>query len=118
MNNQEWLGYLLGEYDPIDVIHIRHAKTAPNYVYIGRAGKGKPGSPLANPYRMSHGGERMAVIEKYRVWLHDRLRDGTPQMAELRRLNQLRKRYGRLYLVCFCAPKPCHGDVIKEALDA
>lgn len=67
----------------------------PDAVYIGR------GSPWGNPFRIGVDGDRQAVIAHYEAWLRD-------QQHLLKRLDELRGRD----LVCFCAPRPCHGDLL------
>ena len=102
----------------INVIHIKNADfNDPSTVYIGRGGKGKRGSPLANPFRMMQESQRQNVLHQYEFWLWNALKDGTPQMAELQRLIGIYNDTGKLNLVCFCAPKPCHGDFIKLAIE-
>lgn len=76
-------------------------------VYVGRAmnrgGWRLAASPLANPFRIGVDGEREQVIAKYRHYLLTR-----PDLLAL--LTDLRgKRLG-----CWCAPLPCHADVIAE----
>ena len=73
-------------------------------VYIGR------GSLFGNAFIIGTDGTREEVIEKYRKWFHKRLKDDW----FVREVHALQgKRLG-----CFCAPLPCHGDVIKEYLDS
>jgi len=71
-------------------------------VYIGR------GSPLGNPYVLGQDGTRAEVVEKYRKWLVKKLihRDPIVEVA-------FRKLRPEDTLMCYCAPEPCHGDVIK-----
>ena len=77
-------------------------------IYIGRGGKGKKGSPLANPYHIGRDGSRSEVIALYRVWLWDRIQNRDPKvLAELRRIYETESD-----VICFCAPHPCHGDVV------
>ena len=79
--------------------------------YIGRP------SPLGNPFTIGRDGTRDEVIAKYRTWLNDRLHDeDTTASDELMRLCKLAE-VGDLTLVCWCAPLPCHGDVIKNAIE-
>lgn len=73
----------------------------PTAIYIGR------GSPGGNPFRIGADGDRPAVIAKYEAWLRD-------QPNLLKRLDDLRGRS----LVCFCAPKPCHGDLLLRLANA
>jgi hypothetical protein len=54
-------------------------------------------------------GTREEVIEKFKVYFKERLEDPLYKVLVL----QLRGNK----LGCFCKPKACHGDVIKEWLD-
>lgn len=79
-------------------------------VYVGRAvyrgGWRLAGSPLASPFRPDRDGTRAEVIARYRQYLL-----GRPDLLAL--LPGLRaKRLG-----CWCAPLPCHADVIAELAD-
>jgi len=68
----------------------------PYDVYIGR------GSKWGNPYYIGRDGTREQVIKKYRKYLL-----ASPLMDDLHELK------GKV-LGCFCAPKPCHGDILAE----
>lgn len=102
----------------INVIHIRDANfDDPSHVYIGRKHKGKVGSPLGNPEPLRNETDRLANLGRYRKWLWEHATPNSPQLAEIQRLHQLHDKYGQIFLVCFCAPKACHGDVIKSAME-
>ncbi len=63
-------------------------------------------SKWGNPYVIPHDGDRITVIEKYRIWIA-----GQPDL--LAALPELKgKRLG-----CWCTPLPCHGDVLIELLE-
>ncbi len=64
-------------------------------------------TPWGNPFREGIDGTRREVIEKYRVWLFNN--------EEL--MGQIMKLDGKI-LGCHCKPKPCHGDVIVEIIEA
>ena len=82
----------------------------PGQVYVGRP------SPLGNPYALGRDGSREQVIAQYRRWLWAQLQSpGSPQERELRRLLGL-ARSGELELLCWCAPLPCHAEVVRSAL--
>ena len=84
-----------------------------NQVWVDRK------SPLGNPYPMSDKNddqERTEVIAKYRKWLWKKMQTNSKQLNELRRLLQLEATHGKVYLLCWCKPKPCHGDVLVKAL--
>ena len=89
--------------------HVVNLYRTPYDVYIGRPGKGKSAAacPWGNPFTIGPDGTRDGVIAKYEQWLQTQ-----PQL--LARLPELRgKRLG-----CFCAPQPCHGDVLARLADA
>lgn len=110
-------------------ILVAHLGSAPKpYVYVGRAMKGIPASPLGNPYRPS---EVDDAIGRFRQWLRDAYRADLagratlPQAeaaAELRRLADVYREEGRLTLACWYATGPnpedgpCHADVIAAAV--
>lgn len=77
---------------------------APGSVYIGRP------TFLGNPFVITPDHAREEVIEKYRQWFRDKLKD--PAFAE-----RVIAYCGESDLACYCAPLPCHGDVIKAWLD-
>jgi len=74
-------------------------------VYVGRynSAYGMPASKWRNPFK----GEKAEAIALYRRWLCDQPK----LMASLHEL------CGR-DLVCWCAPQPCHGDVLLELANA
>ena len=94
----------------ITVVNKHHKQSGE---YIGR------GSPLGNPYPIIKGcsdASRAVVIAKYRVWLKEQIDTNNKLVCnELNRLVAIAQQ-GELKLQCFCAPLPCHGDVIKQVL--
>lgn len=88
---------LPGMYQPYGPL-LRHLADAGLLVRIGR------GTVWGNPHRLPRGAgdvERAEVIAAYEQHLQDR-----PDL--LARLPELRGRA----LGCWCAPRPCHGDVL------
>lgn len=71
---------------------------APGAVYIGRP------SHWGNPFVIGRDGDRAEVIRKFREWIAQEPERITRARAELRGKD----------LICFCAPQPCHGDVLLE----
>jgi hypothetical protein len=84
--------------------------------YIGRKKPGRPASPLSNPFKIKSDSERPEALQKYREWLKEQMRMDTPARKEIKRLAVIAKR-SDLLLLCWCAPKPCHGDVVKEFVE-
>lgn len=86
--------------------------------YIGRP------SPLGNPFGWTDAvdedhrvSNREEAITAYESWIRSHLRTGTPRIvSELDRLASILLDTGSLSLRCYCAPKPCHGDVIKKVI--
>lgn len=86
-------------------------------IYIGRGGRGFRGSPLANPYTLGKH-TREEALDLYEAWLLRKLKDPkSAQSIELTRLVNLVKNGTDINLICFCAPKPCHGDIIKNIIE-
>ena len=73
----------------------------PNYTY------GLRRSPFATPFRAGITHSRTAAVRAYRHWIQKR-----PKLIELAR----RQLTGKI-LVCWCAPEPCHGDVLAKICD-
>lgn len=84
----------------------------PKSVYIGRATQYRPASPLANPFHITADTkeERARVLRQYRVWLWKKIQEGDSAV-----IDELRRLRAYSVLVCYCHPKPCHGDVIMRA---
>jgi len=78
-------------------------------VYIGREGHGHDGY-WGNPYSVTRDGGRERAIALYREYFYRRLRVDPEFAARVQELKG--KRLG-----CFCAPKPCHGDIIADYLN-
>lgn len=80
-------------------------------VYIGRP------SELGNPFVVGVHGTRDAVCDAYHQWFHERLRARDALfIGTLRHLRE-RAAQGDVVLACYCAPRRCHGDVIKAFLE-
>lgn len=81
--------------------------------YIGRP------SPLGNPFVLGRDGNRTEVVAKYRAWLLDELRNPDSRATLIyRRLVRMHHRGEHVALRCWCAPLPCHGDVLKELIES
>jgi len=72
-------------------------------------------SPLGNPYSMSNESERDDVCNKYEHWFYVVPHD--PKFYDYtEKLLKIYKKYKKLNLFCWCAPKRCHAEIIKEYL--
>lgn len=94
------------------VIHINHAPKGwqmnPEYQYIGRTGHGLNGY-FGNPIALK-GAKRGSTLELYRQYLDKRL---SSDETFYRKVMELKGKT----LVCFCKPKPCHGDILIEYIE-
>lgn len=88
----------------METIVVHRSKTEEEYVYIGR------GSLFGNPFIIGIDGNRNEVIEKYKDYFYDRIKSDSAFKESVLKLKN--KRLG-----CYCKPKACHGDIIKEYLD-
>lgn len=79
---------------PPRVVHCLHQ---PHHLYIGRPSK------WGNPFKIGRDGTRQQVIEQYERFILQ-----SPQLlADIHELEGL-------VLGCWCAPRPCHGDVLLK----
>ena len=85
------------------LVNLRKHK-GKNYVRIDRR------SIFGNPYIIGKDGTREEVIEKFRIYFQERLKD--PEFAAA--VERLR---GKV-LACWCVPAACHGRVIIEHLES
>ncbi|MDT7785187.1 MAG: hypothetical protein QOF58_3606 [Pseudonocardiales bacterium] len=76
---------------------VVHCKRARYDVYIGR------GSQWGNPFEIGKDGTRDEVIGLYERWLLEQ-----PEL--MAQLGQLAEKT----LGCWCAPWPCHGEVLAR----
>jgi len=85
-------------------------------VYVGRP------SPLGNPFNIGRDGTREQVIKRYEDWLRQHLVRGNTEPQ-----NDVRKAFNYIFmedlvggvnleLECWCAPLPCHAEVIKKLI--
>ena len=94
------------------MIYIVNKKTYTGnipFVYVGRP------MVLGNPYSLSEY-TREESINKYRIWLNNQF---NLRGAVYNSMIYLVERYRKtedLALMCWCAPLPCHADVIKEKM--
>jgi len=78
-------------------VHNKYHRTAPRgAVYIGR------GSAYGNPFVIGKDGDRDSVCDKYEAML----------LSNPVLLAQVKRELRGKDVVCFCAPRRCHGDTL------
>lgn len=85
------------------VLNKRKDKIPRNAIYVGR------GSKYGNPFRISKEMPRDRVILLYARLLQDYINSGIVDIEDIQR------ELGGHDLVCYCAPLPCHADVLLLA---
>lgn len=81
------------------VLNKRTDKIPPDAIYVGRPSK------WGNPFIIGKDGTREEVIEKLQHYLLRKINDGKQlDLEELQGKD----------LVCWCAPLPCHADILLE----
>ena len=104
----------------IVVNKLVHAPTDSD-VYVGR------GSVLGNPYTSKDLSKSKAkyqvsnkeeAIESYKAYLINHITEGNNVICD--ELNSIYSMTlnGDVNLVCYCKPKDCHGDIIKDIVTA
>lgn len=91
------------------ILNLRNNPTLlndPNNVYIGRAGRGQNGF-FGNPFNLQKGETRAKTLERYLAYFVDRLKRDDQFRCEVLKLRGKN-------LVCFCAPLPCHGNIMRS----
>lgn len=80
-------------------VYNKYANDIPhNAVYIGRP------SIWGNPFVIGKDGDRDEVIAKYKQWISNQ-----PQL-----INRAKQELRGKSLICYCSPKPCHGDILLD----
>lgn len=105
-------------------IHTTDCSNMKNYFYIGRS---KSGNPLSNPFTFNGKKNSKAklsfknredAVESYRLYFKNAYnKPGYESLTNA--FNEIYSHYKNgedVYLGCFCAPQPCHGDIIAEEL--
>ena len=96
---------------PIEIINSRNERPFRPYdFYVDRR------SPLGNVFVMHSESDRDEVCDDYDVWFKDKVI--VPDIAVvLYKMLQAYKKYGKLRLFCWCFPKRCHAETIKNFLE-
>jgi hypothetical protein len=92
--------------DATQVINLRDQAAVATARAAGRLVRIDRRSRWGNPFRLRREADRAQVIARYRAWL-------LTQPDLLAALPTLRGKA----LACWCAPRPCHGDVLVALVE-
>ena len=97
--------------------NLNYERPAEDIPWQVRIDKGH--SLLANPYTTEYANdsERQLSYARYKRWLRQCCEGTGEVLPELFKLYAIHQNFGKLELFCWCAPKLCHGLVIKEFLE-
>jgi hypothetical protein len=89
------------------VFHV--ARAPKGAIYVGRPSRWGNPFPI-RPVGSTDPVARARSIERYRTWLWEEIRSGRLDPAELAEL-------AGKDLACYCAPLPCHAEVLEAAAE-
>ncbi len=79
--------------------------------YIGRPSK------FGNPFKIEGEQTREIAIQRFAYGFINAIKKrNPPTIQELQKLEAHLLEHQKLNLICYCAPLPCHGDLIKQVL--
>jgi hypothetical protein len=96
----------------IKVINKKVDRNLSNEVYIGR------GSILGNKFVIGEGVSRAESCALYDAWLKKEMERRKKVYSYMFNLTKkIARTKGTTWLGCYCKPKQCHGDSVKEQLE-
>ena len=70
-------------------------------------------TPLGNPFPVGPATTRAQSIARYRAWLPEELLRNPDARRQFDRIVAA-ARAGDVTLLCWCAPEPCHAEIVAE----
>lgn len=105
----------------ITVVNKHKHTPSTNDIYVGR------GSILGNPYTSIQHKETKAEfvcsspqesLTKFHEYFREKIITKDKKICdELNRIWKIAKLGQQVNLVCYCAPKPCHANIIKKIIE-
>lgn len=75
-------------------------------------------SILGNPFHMANESQRKYVCEQYEEYFYETMKqEGCAFYNRVMELIEIAKKYGKLELFCWCAPRRCHAQTIKKYIE-
>ena len=105
----------------IKVIHKKDKDKFENVIYVGR------GSALGNPYTSIQDREtkaefvvdsRKESIQNFKYYLLKKIEEKDEKICVMMNEIYSLSLHGDVHLACYCKPKSCHVDVIKEIVES
>lgn len=105
----------LGQITVANLYHYNLDLTEGEYIGRENLAHGIGRSPLANPFSVKQCGE--AAYAKFKAHLWADIKAKGEMYQELLRLRDFYLRGLEFRLLCWCAPKKCHGEIVKAAIE-
>lgn len=100
--------------DRIEIKIVNRHHQTPSPVGFSRFYIGRP-SLLGNPFVVGDDGDRDECVDKYAEWIKKEIhRKGNRVYPAIVNIVEALTVQCYVELECFCAPKRCHGEVIRE----
>lgn len=105
----------------IKVIHKKNSDKHKNVIYVGR------GSILGNPYTSIQHKKTLAnfvvnsreeSISMFRNYLLEQINNKNQEICQILNHIYILAKNEDVFLSCYCKPKSCHADIIKEIVDS
>ena len=93
----------------IEICNLRNKKPSKPYDFkVDRT------SPLGNPFFMKDESFRDEVCDKYREYFYNKIKNSKSFRESVEALMAVYVQTGQLRLFCWCSPKKCHSETIRE----
>ena len=93
------------------VVVIKNYPASPIHVFDVRVDRK---TIFGNPFRIEDESLRDDALDKYQAYFYERIKKDLEFRNEAERLLRLYEKYGTLNLFCWCFPKRCHSETIRD----
>lgn len=112
MNTEIWFDERIRE--PIKICNLRNKKELTKVweVIVDRT------TCLGNPYELKTEDRRNIVCDNYYYYFNKKVMNNDEDiMNTLENIIKIYNIYGKLHLYCWCSPKRCHAETIKNYIE-
>ena len=94
----------------ITIANQRKTRPIDYHIYVDR------GTIYGNPFKMTYESERDAVCDQYKTYFYEKLESDPTFYEAVEFIVDIAKKKD-IQLLCWCAPKRCHAETIKEYVE-
>jgi hypothetical protein len=99
------------EKETIEIMSLRYNR--PQFPYDFKVDRT---TSLGNPFYMKSEDQRDFVCDAFEKWSKDCLLKGIETSNYFNELLRVYKKHGKLRLFCWCVPKRCHAETIRDMI--